>query len=309
MKHPFFWRGLCTGLLLGFLLAVSGQPAMLSETYDLSRPKSKEVQSYTMESRLLNYAPDGTRKDSDVYRLSLICKPGTAAGGDTFTCVRFTVQMGSKVPVAIPALAGFRYVVPQTPGGTDENGQLFGIPHKPFEKLIDSSGKDVPFDKAYHVYNAFVDFHSMSVFADKPPTGKGVQDLKHIGDQVVHSASYSEPPVHLGAQVKKGSVFRNGEITLLFKGIGVGNGRACALLGYDSGQSSFIMITEALSSVEFRTVGSSHYYGDICKDLSSGWIQQADLKELVVSETVITGQTLKIHSVIERNIRINNVPL
>ena len=67
-------------------------------------------------------------------------------------------------------------------------------------------------------YKSFIDFHSMNVFCEKTATGKGVQDLKHIGDKIIHSASYSQPQVNLGSQVAKGSYFKNGEITLLFKG-------------------------------------------------------------------------------------------
>jgi hypothetical protein len=62
-----------------------------------------------------------------------------------------------------------------------------------------------------------------------------------------------------------------------------------------------------LGNMEIKTNGSSHYQGDIYKDLYGGWIQKATLHELVVSETVVPGQPNKISSVIERSININNV--
>jgi hypothetical protein len=37
----------------------------------------------------------------------------------------------------------------------------------------------------------------------------------------------------------------------------------CALLSYDSGASSFTMISRPVAKIEARTVGSSHYWGDI----------------------------------------------
>src|SRR5438270_12696165 len=124
MKHSFFCRRLFASLFLGCLiLAANGQPSALAKAYDLSRPKSRAVQRFTMTSVLVNYAPDGAIKDSDVYRLFLICKPGTATG-DTFVCERFTVQFSGTPAVAIPALAGLKYVVAQTANGTDESGPL-----------------------------------------------------------------------------------------------------------------------------------------------------------------------------------------
>ena len=58
--------------------------------------------------------------------------------------------------------------------------------------------------------------------------------------------------------------------------------------------------------MKVTTKGSSHYWGDIYKDLTSGWIQKANLHELVISETAVPGMTNKINSVIERSINIKN---
>jgi len=76
---------------------------------------------------------------------------------------------------------------------------------------------------------------------------------------------------------------------------------------YDSGESSFYMLTKPMANMEVSTKGSSHYWGDIYKDLTSGWIQKAVLHELVVSETMVPGLSNKINSVIERTINIKNV--
>ena len=108
-----------------------------------------------------------------------------------------------------------------------------------------------------------------------------------------------------GSQVAEGSYFRNGEVTLTFKGLSSVKGNNCALLGYDSGQSSFYMLMKPLPAMEVKTKGSSHYWGDIYKDLTSGWIQKATLHEMVVSETEVPGQANKLHTVVERSIQID----
>ena len=184
-----------------------------------------------------------------------------------------------------------------------------GIDHGRFEGITDDQGRPLPFDQAYHVYNAFVDFHAFcTVFADPVAGGQGVQDLKQIGDRVVHDAAFSKPPTNLGSHIAEGSFFQNGEIALTLKGMTLENGQACALMGYDSGESAFKMIMHPTPGMEIVTVGGSHYWGDIAKGLESGWVQRADMVELVVSETILPMPPGKVHSVVERRIVIRNVP-
>ena len=109
------------------------------------------------------------------------------------------------------------------------------------------------------------------------------------------------------ARVKAFLIFGNGEITLEFKGLSVVCDRYCALLGYDSGQSSFKMIMKPMPNMEIQTVGSSHYKGDIYKDLATNWVQKVTMTEFVVSETILPMPPNKITSVIERDIIIRNV--
>lgn len=146
----------------------------------------------------------------------------------------------------------------------------------------------------------------MYVFSEKAEGGNGVQNLKRLGDRIIHAAANSQPPVNLGSQVEEGSYFKNGEVSLLFKGLSWENEKACALIEYDSGESSFFMKMKPMPNVEVTAKGSSHYWGDIYKDLATGWFQKASLREMVVSETDVPSMT-KINSVIERNISIKNV--
>ena len=76
---------------------------------------------------------------------------------------------------------------------------------------------------------------------------------------------------------------------------------------YDSGESSFYMVMKLTATSEIPTKGSSHYWGDIFKDISTGWIQEATLHEMVVSESTVPGLPNKVNMVVERSIEIRNV--
>ena len=282
------------------------KPDVLESKYDLARGHSQDTQYFIMESRLTRFNSNGTRMEPDIYRLYLRCVPGKS-GADEYTCLKFTVTSGQSPEVSIPVLANWKYNFSRRSDEKDEKGQLFGIEHSRFEHLKDENGSSIFIDKSYHIYNAFIDFHSMNVFADKTPKGKGVQDLSHIGDTVVHYASWSEPPVNFGSQIEKGSIFKNGKITLGFKGLSLVNEKSCAVIEYDSGESSFTMMMKPTPDIEIKTTGTSHYWGDIFKALGTGWIQKATLHEIVVSETAVPGQSNKTNATIERNIIIQNV--
>jgi hypothetical protein len=287
---------------------LSSAKKILQQDYNLVPPQSADTQYYDMESVLQQHAPDGTINVTDIYHLYLRCVPsGNSSKGDEYTCMKFTVQLNQSKEVLIPSLTGWKYYFKLTATGRNEKGEVFGIDHSKFDQLKDENGKMIPLGNTYHVYNAFIDFHSMSVFADKAAKDSGAQALTHIGDKIVHSASYSQPPVNLGSGVAEGSYFKNGLITLYFKGLGLVNDKTCAILEYDSGLSSFYMLIKPMPAMEVPTKGSSHYFGDIFKDLSSGWIQKAVLHEIVVSETTVPGMTAKINTVTERSIRIKNV--
>ncbi len=284
--------------------------SILRGTFDLAAPRSRDPQTFEMETRILTYALDGKRVNTDVLKLRLQCRPGATAGADAdqYTCTRFAVQFGAGPEVEVPAMANWSYPFRNTATGMDEKGQVFGIDHTKFEKLADANGQPLPADKAYFVYNAFIDFHGFcNVFAEPAAGGKGIQDLKHIGDKVVHAAAFTEAPVNLGAAIKEDSTFKNGEVTLEFKGLSLVDGAACALMTYDSGESSFQMLVTPMPNMEIRSVGSSHYKGDLHLDLATRWVHKATMDELVVTETTVPGMANKINAVIERSTTIRNV--
>lgn len=278
----------------------------LHRTFDLVPARSSEVQYFTMESRMLSYALNGDRIGTDIFRVFLKCTPGK--DGNEFTCVKFTVQLANASESEIPSLRGWSYIFRIDPSGTDEKGQVFGIDHAKFANLVDANGHTLTPDKAYHVYNAFIDFHSIcDVFAEHAAGGKGIQDLTTIGQTIVHAAAYSEPTVHLGDNIEKGSTFRNGKVTMEFKGLSLVGDQECALVDYDSGESSFTMKMKPAPTMEIGVVGSSHYKGDIYKDLRTGWVKRATMSELVVSEITLPMPPNKVNTVIERTILLQNV--
>ena len=285
----------------------SGRTVALDGEYDLGVERSPDTQVFSMESRLITYALDGTRVSTDVFRMRLRCVPAAVSGkgADEYTCLRFTLEQHGQPEVSIPALENRSYFVEP---GIDQAGQVFGIEHSAFEGLVDSTGAEIPLGKRYHVYNAFIDFHGFcDLFAQPTGEGKGIQHLKKIGDRIVHAAAFSEAPTNLGAGISEGSSFTNGEISLEFGGLSLVNGNACALVRYDSGESSFKMILKPMPEMEVVTVGSSHYWGDLYKNLETGWVEKATMTEIVVSETALPLPPDKLDAVIERSITILNV--
>ena len=284
--------------------------SILRQSFNLAGERSQEIHYFIMESKFVNFGLDGTRTGYDIYKLHLKCVPAKLAGkkGDEYTCSKFTLKMGDSTEITIPALEGWTYVFKTTYTGINDKGQVFGIEHSKFENLVDNKGNSIPQDKTYLIYNTFIDFHSFcNVFAERTTSGNGIQDLKKIGEKIVHAAAFSEPPVNVGSNVAEGSFFKNGEITLSFKGLGIVNKATCAIVGFDSGESSFKMIMNLAPDMEIRTVGSSHYKGDIYIDIATKWVQKIVMDEVVVSETILPFPPNKVNSVTERNTIIQNV--
>ena len=286
----------------------SGQFASnLRQEFDLSRERSPEKQYYSIETMLVHYALDGKRSRVDTFNLHLETIPGSLSGknGDEFICRKFTVQRGTDSPVSIPSLEGWSYIYEF---GLDEQGRVFGIDHDRFENLKNGEGQPFPPDTSYFIYNTFIDFHAFcDVFAKRIEGGKGIQDLRTIGDKIVHAAAFTEPPVNLGSNVAEGSTFQNGEITLEFKGLSLVDNRPCSVIEFDSGESSFNMIMQPTPSMQIETTGSSHYKGDLYIDMESYWVQKVVMGELVVSETSLPMPPHKVNGVIERATTIRNI--
>lgn len=269
----------------------------LKGPFDLSGARSLQVQYFRMETRFIHIGFDGKRTGTETYVLKLKCVPAPLSGkrADEYTCHEFTLQTNEGPVLTIPSLAGWSYL-PSLSGATrDEKGQVLGIPHAKFEGISDSRGNKLAAGIGYVVYNNFVDFHTFNdIFARPVVAGKGIQDLRMIGQRIVHATGFSEPPVNLGAGIKEGSVFRNGEVTLELKGVGLVDGAACAIVGYDSGESTLRMIMPFGTGKDMETVGGSEYMGDIYVDLASRWVRKVTMDEFVVTESRLPAPGPKI---------------
>ena len=262
--------------------------AGLNGPFDLSGELKPEVRYYIQESAVVRMGVDGKRISSETFTLKLKCVPAVLSGkgGDEYTCAEMRIRSADGTTATIPALAGWTYVFKYIASGQDDQGQVFGIPHAKFENLTTSRGAKLPAIASYPVYNSFIDFHGFNdAFARPIPGGKGIQDLKTIGQGIIHSAAGTEPPVNLGKGIKEGSFFKNGEVVLVLKGLGLVDGAACAVIGFDSGESTLKMIMPMTADKDIVTVGGSDYLGDIYVDLATRWVRKVTLDEFVLTET------------------------
>lgn len=278
--------------------------------FDLSAPRVPAILHFLMETRVVHIGFDGKRTGVETMTQKLKCVPGALssppAASDEYTCAEFRLQIGDGPAATIPALAGWTYRFSLGEGtGIDASGQVFGIPHAKFEELVDSRGAKLPPALRYFVYNTFIDFHGFhDVFPRPIPGGGGggVQDLTAVGQRIVHASAFTAPPVNLGSGIKEGSYFKNGEVTLEFKGLTVVDGAACAILAFDSGESTLKMIMPLGADKEIVTTGGSTYRGDIYIDLATRWVRKVALDESVVSQTVLPGPAPKMDAYVIRHL-------
>lgn len=269
--------------------------AGLAGPFGLAGERQAGVLYFIQETQFIHFGFNGKRTGLETYTVKLCLVPAALSGkgGDEYTVREFLMRSGDGEAESIPELAGWSYIYSERAGDIDDKGQIFGIPHAKFENLTTSRGGKLAGPASYPIYNSFVDFHGFNdVFAKPMQGGAGIQDLKAIGQSVRHAAAFSEPPVNLGKGIKEGSVFRNGDVKLVFKGVGLVDGAACAIVGYDSGESTLKMIMPMTADKDIVTEGGSEYIGDIYIDLATRWVRKVTLDEFVITETRLpaTGQ-------------------
>jgi hypothetical protein len=280
----------------------------LEGPFDLAGALKPQVRYYVQETQIVHIGFDGKRTGMETYTVKMRCIPAALSGkgGDEYTVGKFSIGTGEGEVETISDLAGWSYVFKVTASGKDEKGQVFGIPHSKFENLTTSRGSNLPAVASYTIYNSFIDFHAFNdVFGRPTAAGGGIQDLRAIGQKIVHSSAFTEPPVNLGSGIKAGSVFRNGEVKLVFKGITMVDEAACAVVGFDSGESTLRMIMPMGADKDIETVGGSEYLGDLYIDLGTRWVRKVTLDEFVVSETRLPalGQEAAGHKIQDYTVR------
>jgi len=275
----------------------------LAGPFDFSIDRRPETLHHYMETEFVHMGFDGKRIGTETYGVTLRGVPASMAGTtlDQYTCGGFCVRFDSKDIVTIPALAGWGYSFDPM-AGADGKSLVFGVPHDRFEGLTDSNGDEFTPDIRYAIYNNFIDFHALNNVFSRPLFGRGIERLKHIADRIVHPAAFTEAPVNLGTAVRPGSVYHNGEVTLAFKGISLVNGAVCAMIEYDSGESTLRMVMAAGEDGEVLTEGGSEYKGDLYIDLATGWVRRVTLDEFVETQSGPLSSTPETHGCVVRHL-------
>ena len=280
----------------------------LSRTFDFSIERRQEPSYYYMRTDFIHFGFEGKRVGTETYYLTLRCDPASLSdkGLDMYTCGAFGLKIGAAQPVSIVALKAWQYKFNMFANG-EKAEPVFGVPHEVFEGLQDSVGRELPPDIRYAIYNNFIDFHALNDSFSRPMFGRGVERLSHVGERIIHSAAYAAAPVSLGSVVRPGSVFHNGEVSLELKGVSSVDGSVCALIGYDSGESTFEMTMASADGPDKSTVGGSRYKGDLYIELETGWVSKATLDESVVTESSLVGGKEKEKQFTARNLMLRMI--
>jgi hypothetical protein len=276
----------------------------LTGPFDFSLDRERKAQDFSMETSFIHFGQNGKRLGAESYLLKLRYVP-MAENVDQYRCLELQLQINDSPPLNIPELSNWKYVFNPMLSGADERGPLWGISQEKFAKLKDGAGKDLPFNLRYALYNNFIDFHSINdVFARPMKFGTGIQDLRKIGQRITHPASFISASIKFGSEIKAGSTFQNGEVTLELKGVSIVDGSPCAIVAYDAGESNLKMIIPFSGEEDSVSLAGSHYKVDMYIDLANRWLRKATLDEHVITEISIPGSMSKLNEYTVRHIKL-----
>ncbi len=286
---------------------------ILAKEYNLCGVRSSEPQFYLVQHEVITHTSNGKPKLIDNYKMRLKCEPRDRKAGeivDKYTCVDFFVKRKNTLEVSIPSLAGWSYEFSKqllNDEGFDSGGQMMGIPHNKFDNLTDSNSAKLPIELPYQIYSLFTYFHTCCNMLIEPnQIGINIEDLKKVGDRSV-SEICPELPIDLGKVILKGSTFKTGKETLEFKGLGIVDDVACAIIGYEAIGGSWTAYIQAAPLMKVKTIGGTQIRAEIHVDLVSFWMKKATYIVTDITKTTLYGIPVDI-SVPVTTLTIKSVP-
>ena len=125
-------------------------------------------------------------------------------GLDEYTCQEFGLQLSDSPIATLPPLRLFTYQFDPL-SGVLRKGPFFGTPQEPFEGMKTSLGDRLSPEVCYATYNNFVDLHALSdVFPRPMKFVRGTEELRSVGDQIVHPGAFNKAPVSLMGVIRPG---------------------------------------------------------------------------------------------------------
>jgi len=257
---------------------------------------------YVQETQFVHIDSTAADRVRDLYvQLRLVPAALSGKGGDECTVREFLIRSGANEPRPSGSLPAGSYVFGAATTASTRRARSSACPCK-FESLTTSRGAKLGASPAIPIYNSFIDFHS---FCDSSPGRRregGIQDLKAIGHRSTRRPSPSRRS-NLGQGIKEGSVFRNGDIRLSFKGIGLVTGRpARRQLRFGR---EHLEDDRAMAGQDIVTEGGSEYLGTSISTWRPRWVRKVTLDEFVVTETRLlrrAGSGQKIQAYIVRHL-------
>ncbi|MGH8020550.1 MAG: hypothetical protein ACREIA_20150 [Opitutaceae bacterium] len=290
-------------LFLASLIAVAPAAGDIAAKPGFSKQRAPCEKKYQFETDYIAYASDGSRTAAE--KVIMKCAVSIdGSGQQTLKCLEFALVDNDGRTRRIPSLAGWKNSMDLAAA------EVLGVPHADFQNLTTEDGTALRPDLNHRVYNTFIDFYTFNnVFGRPAPDGAGrdIADLQKMGQPIEHYTACSKPPANLGNAVKEGSYFKNGRVTLQWLGCGEVARQSCAIVRFDSGESSFQMLMEPVPNTPMQVKGGSHYWGDLFINLDDYWVERATFKEIAMTE-IVFGEDPPAAAVVKRLGTISLLP-
>lgn len=133
-----------------------------------------------------------------------------------------------------------------------------------------------------------LDAHAQFELLRTEPAG-GISRIKKPGDRISNPGANQGGPWNFNTFIQD-SDFANGEYDTLFTGLGMADGRACAVLEYINSESRIKNKTQVTPEMVMEQESTSNFWGHIYIDLETGKLLKGDLYEYVVTHVKMPGQ-------------------